>query len=58
MRRQLRRMLSLIKHLMSSIACSAARSMRQMPTPSSSRYSCTWKEASSSSQILIKARGH
>ncbi|VDB93704.1 Bgt-51589 [Blumeria graminis f. sp. tritici] len=28
---------------MASSACSASRSMGQMPTPWNSRYSCAWK---------------
>ncbi|VDB83567.1 Bgt-51675 [Blumeria graminis f. sp. tritici] len=43
---------------MAVIACSASRSMSQMPTPWSSRYSCAWKEAFSSRQSLIEVKGH
>ncbi|VDB88974.1 Bgt-51981 [Blumeria graminis f. sp. tritici] len=43
---------------MASSACLASRSMSQMPTPWSSRYSCVWKEASSSRQSLVDGKGH
>ncbi|VDB87651.1 Bgt-51331 [Blumeria graminis f. sp. tritici] len=42
---------------MASSACSASRSMSQMQTPWIPRYSCAWKEASSSRQSLIEVKG-
>ncbi|CAD6500840.1 BgTH12-06545 [Blumeria graminis f. sp. triticale] len=57
MRRQLSRLLRLIKHKIASSACSAPRSVSQMPTPWSSRYSCAQKEASSSRKSLIEVKG-
>ncbi|CAD6504579.1 BgTH12-00087 [Blumeria graminis f. sp. triticale] len=38
---------------MASSACSDPRSMSQILTPWTSRYSCAWKEASSSRQSSI-----
>ncbi|CAD6501581.1 BgTH12-01832 [Blumeria graminis f. sp. triticale] len=52
MSRQLSRLLRLIKHQMAISSCSASRSMSQMPTPWSSRYSCAGKEASSNRQSI------
>ncbi|VCU40681.1 Bgt-50161 [Blumeria graminis f. sp. tritici] len=51
-------LLRLIKHYMASSACSAVRSMSQMPTPWSSRKSCAWKEASSSRQSMKEVKLH
>ncbi|CAD6501715.1 BgTH12-01965 [Blumeria graminis f. sp. triticale] len=58
MKRQLSRLLRLIKHYIASSACSVSRSMSQMPTPWSSRYSCACKEASSSRQSSTEVKVH
>ncbi|CAD6500263.1 BgTH12-07443 [Blumeria graminis f. sp. triticale] len=58
MRRQLSRLLRLIKHSIVSSACSASRSMNQMHTPWSSRYSCACKHASSNRQRLKEGKSH
>ncbi|CAD6505940.1 BgTH12-06872 [Blumeria graminis f. sp. triticale] len=48
-----------INQALNSLKCLLSlRSMTQTPTPWSSRYSCAWKEASSSRQRLKKVKEH